>query len=455
MNWRNWDYVFVGGAEDDDEFREELTSLANKGLLVIGAICILAPLFVLVVGLLGVSQFLDPGAVRPMLRVMALGVVTTALARWRPAQPWSRLVGLGVGYLVGVSEIWSSLTGPEVAQPLMGSVHRIPGDVSMVMLVALAALPMRPLQTSLLGFALLVTYGLLIPLSGQTADMSYHATNLVAMVLVILISTGLTAVIYQRRLAAFAARRQAVEAFEQLREAQSKLLISETAASQGRLAAALSHELNSPLGAFTSALDTLAIVFGRQSQQRPQESEIVSGAFEAARTASGRLIETIERMKHLTNLGRAAVQLVDLNRLWQDTVALIRAEFGEDLDLNLDLAPIPGFKGNPQQLSTVFANLLRNAADAIDASGNILVTSNVRDGEVILEVRDTGKGIPADRLPHLFNPSFHVSSNRVGTTNWGLFVSQSIVANHGGRIEIESQEGEGTTARIYIPQQGG
>ena len=272
------------------------------------------------------------------------------------------------------------------------------------------------------------------------------------MVLVILVSTGLTAVIYQRRLAAFRARRQAVDALEQLQEAQSRLLISETAASQGRLAAALSHELNTPLGAFNSALDTLATVFERQRQGRSPDPKIASQAFQAAGTASGRLTETIERMKHLTNLGRAGIQLVDLNQLWHDTVTLIRAEFGEDLNLKLELSPLPDFKGNPQQLSTVFANLLRNAAAAIDSSGMIFVSSSVGDGELILEVRDTGIGIAPDRIPNLFNPSFQVARNRVGTTNWGLFVAQSIIVNHGGQIEIESQEGKGTTARIHMPR---
>ena len=88
------------------------------------------------------------------------------------------------------------------------------------------------------------------------------------MVLVILISTGLTAVIYRRRLEAFRARQQAVDALEQLQKTQSRLLISETAASQGRLATALAHELNTPLGAFNSTLDTLATVYEQLASEK-------------------------------------------------------------------------------------------------------------------------------------------------------------------------------------------
>ena len=449
--WRFWDYVFVSRVEEDPDFRDELASLASKGLLAIGAVCIGAPLFAMLAGLLGVPEMLEHSALLAICAILTLGAVATALSRWGPARPVSRLFGLAVGYLVGVSQLWVSLNGPERE---MGALHHIPGNVSMVMLVGIAALPLRPLQTTFLGSALLLSYWILVPLAGQTIDENYHLTHSVSVVLVVLIGTGLTAVIYQRRLAAFRARRQAVDALEQLQETQSRLLISETAASQGRLAAALSHELNTPLGALNSALDTLSTVFERQRQGRSPDPEIASQAFQAAGAASGRLTETITRMKHLTNLGRAGVQLVDLNQLWEDTVALIRAEFGEDLNLTLKLSPLPEFKGNPQQLSTVFTNLLRNAAAAIDSAGSIVVTSGVGGRELILEVRDTGKGIAPDRIPQLFNPSFHVARNRVGTTNWGLFVAQSIVVNHGGRIEIESQEGKGTTATIHMPQPG-
>ena len=73
--------------------------------------------------------------------------------------------------------------------------------------------------------------------------------------------------------------------------------------------------------------------------------------------------------------------------------------------------------------------------------------------EVVLEIKDDGRGIPSDRLAHLFDPSFRVEGSRV-STNWGLFTSRSIVADHGGQIEIASTEGLGTTAKISLPITG-
>jgi signal transduction histidine kinase len=102
-------------------------------------------------------------------------------------------------------------------------------------------------------------------------------------------------------------------------------------------------------------------------------------------------------------------------------------------------------------MSAVFSNLLRNAAAAIDSKGTITIRSKQLEKEVLLEVRDDGRGIPAERLAGLFDPAFAVHGRRVSTTNWGLFLSRSIIAEHGGQIEIESTEGVGTTATIRLP----
>jgi signal transduction histidine kinase len=101
-------------------------------------------------------------------------------------------------------------------------------------------------------------------------------------------------------------------------------------------------------------------------------------------------------------------------------------------------------------LTAVFSNLLRNAAAAIESAGTIQITSDQRGADVVLEVRDDGRGIPAERLSRLFDPGFRVQSGRVGTS-WGLFVSRSIISEHGGQLEISSAVGRGTTAKIVLP----
>jgi signal transduction histidine kinase len=87
----------------------------------------------------------------------------------------------------------------------------------------------------------------------------------------------------------------------------------------------------------------------------------------------------------------------------------------------------------------------------MDRRGRIRVSSQTRNGEIVLEVEDNGRGIPAHHMEELFDPAFHVDRGRVSTTHWGLFITRTIVSDHGGHIELDSKEGQGTTVRILLP----
>ena len=77
-----------------------------------------------------------------------------------------------------------------------------------------------------------------------------------------------------------------------------------------------------------------------------------------------------------------------------------------------------------------------------------------RNDEIVLEIRDDGRGMSPDELEHAFEPKFRVAGNRV-STKWGLFVARSIIAEHGGTIELESEPARGTTARVVLPVASG
>jgi signal transduction histidine kinase len=282
--------------------------------------------------------------------------------------------------------------------------------------------------------------------------------HIIFTLIVVFICSGLTAVIYSQRSSAYLARQQALRSFEDLRTAQARLLLSENAASQARLAAALSHELNSPIGALGSALETMLLVFKKEQENREEAAklaEIFTSTARITQESCRRLTEIVGRMQRFTNLDRAEVQAIDVNELMTDTVALLHSELNQKAAVKLDLKQVPNLKCQPQQLSAVFSNLLRNAAAAIDRKGNIWVSSAQRDGEIIIQIRDDGRGIPAERLRHLLEPTFAVTGGRVSTTNWGLFSSRSIIVEHGGHIEVDSVEGKGTTVTVLLPTSSG
>ena len=87
----------------------------------------------------------------------------------------------------------------------------------------------------------------------------------------------------------------------------------------------------------------------------------------------------------------------------------------------------------------------------MDSKGVIEVRTSSADGELVSEVRDTGAGMSEETLSQLFEPAFRVEGSRVSTSNWGLFVSRSIVVEHGGSIDVASKLGQGTTVRVVLP----
>jgi signal transduction histidine kinase len=335
--------------------------------------------------------------------------------------------------------------------------HHLPGHITLVMLVGIAALPLKPFQTLAFGLsisaselAIMLTAPLLGPFPGW--DPFHFINNL----LVTFVCTGLTAVIYAQRSAAYRSHQEALRSFEELRRAQGRLLLSETAASQGRLAAALSHELNTPIGAVSSAVETIVLLF--KKRQQSDEAKLVGifdGLTHTALESCQRLKELVARMQRFTNLDRSEEQAVDLNGLLRDTVGLLQSELNQHAEVTLDLRPLPLLKCRPQQLSAVFFNLLRNAVAHLEKKGKISVTSIQSNAEITIQVCDNGPGIAAERLPSLFEPAFAVKGGRVTTSNWGLFTSRSIILEHGGQIGIKSIEGEGTTVTVTLPTAAG
>jgi signal transduction histidine kinase len=451
--WGAWrGYLMPSIEHEDPRFRKAITRLSTIGLRAIAGFALGGTLIWVTLGSLFVRGSLSGFGVTAVIVFLLIGLATLVLSFWPPAQSRARLLGLTVLATFVILDLLGSV-----------SVDITPGErwaffsasSIMMMLVAIAALPIRPLQMTAFSAVLTAMYAGTVVNSGFSLwDGGAASIALVFLLLTSITTTGLTMVVYYERAAAFRARRIAQRAFEELRDAQVRVSVSENAASQSRFAAALSHELNTPLGSLTSAFDTVAHAHERERAQPEKRGELESvweDAIRSGRESAARLHEVVERMKHLVNLDRAEVQVVDLNQIWKDTAALLSGTIERKAEVELALSPLPPVHCRPQQIAAVFSNLLRNAAAAMDQRGHIRVSSSHRGKEVIFEVQDDGRGMPASQVRNLFNPSFQTEGPRVATTNWGLFVCRSIVTEHGGWIEIASKEGIGTTARVVLP----
>ena len=111
---------------------------------------------------------------------------------------------------------------------------------------------------------------------------------------------------------------------------------------------------------------------------------------------------------------------------------------------------IPDIECLPSEVNQVLLNLLLNAVQAVETRGTITVRTGAEDGKVWVEVADTGCGIQPKNLKHIYDPFF--TTKPVGTgTGLGLSITYGIVRKHGGRIDVESEPGKGTTFRVSLP----
>src|SRR3990172_6319766 len=248
--WRQ--YLLPRDEQSDPAFREEVTRLSGIGLKAIVWICLGAPSFMLaltwILNRLGYQSGLW---VWPDFAIMATGLAAAPFAHLSRLRRHARLVGVAVGYSVVLVFIVTLVTAPDA---FPGVENAVPMNITVVMLVGIAALPLQPMQTLSLGLALWTTYlGAVVLFPEQAFISDETPLFLGSLVVVMLICTGLTAVVYHQRAEAFQARQRVLKA-------QARLTLSESAAAQGRLAAALSHELNSPIGVLGSNVDTLSLV---------------------------------------------------------------------------------------------------------------------------------------------------------------------------------------------------
>lgn len=234
----------------------------------------------------------------------------------------------------------------------------------------------------------------------------------------------------------------------------ARLLLREAAAAQSRLAAALSHDLNSPIGALNSALDTMSLILQRH-QEQPQPggklSEHLLLMKEVAQEACRRLIEIVGRMQRFTSSDKAPLQQTSVNDLIRDAIALLQPELDSRAEVYLQLDAVRPLKCKRKQLCIVFLELLRSVILQLPGGGTICINTAESNDEMTIRISSSGGSTDAARLPDSFEPAFAVQDGKVMTSNWTLFASRSVVLEHGGDIEIDSREGKGPAITIRLP----
>ena len=256
-----------------------------------------------------------------------------------------------------------------------------------------------------------------------------------------------------------------VRANRELQEAQAQLVQADRMASLGMLAAGIAHEINTPLGAISANADTVnrAVKMIKSLIQESPASEtlaahprvqkafrIVEETDAATRSATARVSTIVNSLRNFAHLDEAAVLSVDLAEGIDSALTLLDHRLNNRVTVTRRYGQLPHVLCYASQMNQAFMNVLTNAIEAIDGAGEITVATRAEAPWAVVEISDTGSGIPAEKLDHIFDPGFTTKGVGVGV-GVGLSITYRIIQDHQGSIQVRSQAGQGTTFTIRIP----
>jgi len=239
-----------------------------------------------------------------------------------------------------------------------------------------------------------------------------------------------------------------------------KLEEAERFAALGRLAASVGHEINNPLAYVSMNVDLAAVqinAFRRGHEGSVADFEALSAMLSDCRIGLDRIRDVVRDLQRLSRKSGLRREAFSLNGLVDESLAMARNAIQHRAVVRKQYGDSPMVVGDRSAIGQVILNLVLNAAQALPegrAEANAITLKTCQqDGTIIVEVSDTGAGIAPHVLPHIFDPFF--TTKEVGEgTGLGLAVSCRIVADHGGRIEVDSQIGRGSSFRVVLPIAG-
>jgi signal transduction histidine kinase len=284
-------------------------------------------------------------------------------------------------------------------------------------------------------------------------------------------------------------RNKLEQVLSRLKHTQAQILQSQKMSSIGQLAAGIVHEINNPTGYVSSNLKTLSdyqedmkkiLLLYQDLVKRFQEVGIrddslgqftdqikmiqneynqldmdhilqdATDLIQESREGIERIKRIISDLKDFTHPEVDELQFMDINRIIDSTLNIVWNEIKYKAIVEKDYGVLPQVRCYPRQLNQVFMNVLMNAAQAIERKGVINVSTRSENGHVWIKISDTGRGIPRENIPKVFDPFY--TTKEVGEgTGLGLNVAYDIIKKHDGTIVVYSDAGKGSTFTIRIP----
>jgi signal transduction histidine kinase len=298
----------------------------------------------------------------------------------------------------------------------------------------LTAIILLSLGAGLLG-AWLISRGLSRPLQRLTQDMAVVGTGKLDHPI---------AVVSRDEVGELA--RSFASMTDRLNQSRAKVVQAEKLASIGEMSAAVAHGLRNPLASLRAAAQLV-----RKHPASPSAAEHLDAIL-------GEVDRLDRRISHLLSFSRPAPfnpMPESLPRLVDDVLPAMRQPIQtQGVELQVDIPPdLPSVKVDPTQVEQAVLEIVTNALDAMPKGGRLRIAASTAvngasPADVVLEVSDTGAGIPEAALASVFEPFF---TTRQEGTGLGLAIAKRYVEQNGGRLEIESRPGRGTTVRLRLP----
>jgi two-component system sensor histidine kinase HydH len=224
-------------------------------------------------------------------------------------------------------------------------------------------------------------------------------------------------------------------------EIEEQLRRADRLSALGELSAGMAHEIRNPLGSIRGTAEIL------QDGIEPSDPR-----YEFTRI----LIKEVDRLNRVVqnflDFARPAEKersAVDVGLLLREVLTLTRLHAQKNgVKIELEVGETPPVQANPEQIKQAFLNLILNALQAMPDGGTLTLAAETEEDRLRLRLSDTGQGIPQENLERVFNPFFTTRSNGTGL---GLAITHRIIQGHGGRMEVESRVGEGTTFTVILP----
>lgn len=232
---------------------------------------------------------------------------------------------------------------------------------------------------------------------------------------------------------------------------EQRILQSEKLAAVGQLAAGVAHEIGTPLNVISGSAEYLLMDLAEDGHGREELGTIVSEA--------NRITQLLKQLMAFARPDKPKVESIDAAQVVESVLVLLRRQIErQGIEIRIDLEPdMDPIHGDGNQIQQVFLNLIVNAWQAMPDGGTLEICGRnaVTEGEeadrwVEVRIEDTGSGIPREHRTKIFEPFFTTKDVGQGT-GLGLAVSQRIVENHGGRIEVSDRENQGSCFSVLLP----